>query len=131
MDKLMVFDEKMKTRMGFICFLPVLCFAASFIYFAILLLPLTHGHPAVSSAVGITSRNYDTLLIMLAASCIITAPVFIYCLVLLARMKHMNAASKLLWMVFLCVMAPIASALFWIFHVKDMPKFVGIHPDIA
>ena len=131
MDKLMVFDEKMKRRMGIICFLPVVCFGICLAYFFLILLPLTHGHPAVSSAVGITSRNYDTLFAMLAASAIITAPVFIYCLVILARVKHMNAASKLMWIVFLSVMAPIASALFFIFHVKDLPKYVSIHPDIA
>jgi hypothetical protein len=131
MDKLMVLDEKTKKRMGIICFIPVVCFLLSFVYWLILVLPLTHGYQAPSSIVGLTSRNYDTFLFILAASAIITAPVFIYCLVLLARMKHLNEAHKLMWIVFLSIMAPIASAIFWIFLIKDSPRHIGIYPDIA
>jgi len=131
MDKLMVLDDKAKKRMGVICFIPVVCFLLSFIYWLILVLPLTQGHQVPSSIVGLTSRNYDTFFFILAASAIITAPVFIYCLVLLARMKNLNEAHKLMWIVFLSVMAPIASALFWIFLIKDSPRHIGIYPDIA
>jgi len=131
MDKLMVLDEKAKKRMGIICFIPVVCFLLAFVYWLILVLPLTQGHQAPSTIVGLTSRNYDTFLFILAASAIITAPVFIYCLVVLARMKHLNEAHKLMWIVFLSVMAPIASAIFWTVHIKDSPKHVGIYPDIA
>src|ERR1700760_167940 len=131
MEKLMILDEKAKTRIGIICFIPIVCFLTCFVYYSILLLPLMQGHHAAASIVGITSRNYDTMFIMLAASAIITAPVFIYCLVLLARMKTLNSSHKLLWFVFLCVMAPVASALFWLFHIKDARKYTPIHPDIA
>ena len=131
MDKLMVLDEKAKKRMGIVCFIPVVCFLLSFVYWLILVLPLTQGHQEPSSIVGLTSRNYDVLFFILAASAIITAPVFIYCLVLLARMKHLNEAHKLMWIVFLSVLAPIASAIFWVVLIKDAPKYVGIHPDIA
>jgi len=131
MDKLMVLDAKAKKRMGIICFIPVVCFFLCFLYYLSLIIPLASGHPAVGSIVSITSRNYDTMLIMLAASAIITAPVFIYCLVVLARMKTLNSAHKLEWFVFLSILAPIASALFWLFLIKDAPKYVGIHPDIA
>jgi len=131
MDTHMILDEKAKTRIGIICFTPVVCFAICLIYYAILLLPLSEGHHAPASIVGITSANYSTMLILLAASAIITAPVFIYCLVLLARMKTMNAEHKLLWFIFLCVMAPIASALFWLFHIKHAQKYTPIYPDIT
>ncbi len=131
MDKLMVFDEKMKTRMGIICFIPVVCFLLCFLYYLILILPLTQGNPQPSSIVGITRSHYDFLFAILAVSAIITAPVFIYCLVILARLKNLNSATKLEWIIFLSVLAPIASAFFWIFLIKDAPKYIGIHPDIA
>ncbi len=131
MDKLMVLDEKEKRRMGVICFIPVLCFLLAFIYWLAVVLPLTQGHQEPSSIVGVTSRNYDVFLFILAAAAIITAPVFIYCLVVLARMKNLNEAHKLMWIVFLSVMAPIASAFFWVFLIKDSPRHVGIYPDIA
>ncbi len=131
MEKLMILDDKAKMRLGLICFLPVVCFGLCLLYFLMLVLPLTQGHPQASSVVAITSHNYDTLFVMLASSAIITTPVFIYCLVLLARMKTLNSGKKLMWFVFLCVMAPIASVLFWIFHIMDSEKYVPIHPDIA
>ena len=68
---------------------------------------------------------------MLASSSIITAPVFIYCLVIMARMKNLNSAVKLQWIIFLSILAPVASALFWIFMIKDAPKYTAIHPDIT
>jgi len=127
----MVFDDKTKARMGIICFVPILCFFLCFIYYLMLILPLTSGHQVPGAIISITSRNYDTLLIMLATSAIITAPVFIYCLVILARLKNMNSAQKLEWIIFLSVLAPIASALFWIFHIKNARRMEPIHPDIA
>lgn len=130
MDKLMVLDSKTKKWMGIVCFVPVICFFICFVYYLALVIPET-GNYRPYSLETITSQNYDTLFAMLATSAIITAPVFIYCLVVLARMKHMNAAIKLEWIIFLSVMAPVASALFWLFLIKDAPKYVGIHPDIA
>ncbi len=97
----------------------------------ILLLPLADGNHVPGAVVGITSSNYDTLLIMLATAAIITAPIFIYCLVLLARFKHMNEADKVLWILFVSVLAPVASALFWAFIIKKAPKHVPVHPSIA
>ena len=131
MENVMLFDEKAKRRIGLICFIPVACFLACFIYFLMLIVPLASGHHEPSSVVAITSQNYDTLLFMLAASAIITAPVFIYCIVIIARMKSMNADTKLMWIVFLSVLAPIASAFFWIFIIKDAPKYVPTHTSIA
>ena len=131
MEKLMILDDRAKARMGVICFLPVLCFLLCFLYYLVLIMPLTHGYQLPASIVGLMNRHYDTLFLMLAASAIITTPVFIYCLVILARMKTLNSSHKLLWFVFLCVLAPIASALFWIFHIMDSQKYIPIHPDIA
>jgi hypothetical protein len=131
MDNLMVFDDREKRRTGIICFIPAICFFVCFIYYLILILPLAQGHHEPGSIVGITNSNYTTLFLMLASSAIITAPIFIYCLVLLARMKHLNSAHKLMWIIFLSTLAPIASALFWIFLLRKLPTYVGIHPDIA
>jgi hypothetical protein len=131
MENVMIFDGSAKSRIGLICFIPVLCFLGCFLYFLSVILPLTHGHPEPGAVVGLTRANYDTLFFMLATAAIITAPVFIYCIVLLARFKHLNSATKLMWIVFLSVIAPIASMFFWIFMIKDAPKYVPTHRDIA
>jgi len=127
MENVMEFDDKRKTRLGIMCFTPILCFLACFVYYIILI--SSRGNiPAAD--VGVLSRNYDTLFIMLASSAIITAPIFIYCLVLLAKMKTLNGATKLEWIIFLSVMAPIASAFFWVFLIKGAPRFTPMHPNI-
>jgi hypothetical protein len=76
MEMHMIFDDNAETAMGIICFIPVVCFPACFIYYLRLIMPLTSGHPAVGSIVSIA------------------APVFVYCPVILARFKHLNAAMK-------------------------------------
>jgi hypothetical protein len=124
MDKFMVLDEKTKAKLGVLCLIP-------FAYFLALVMLLNSGHPVVGSVVTITSRHYDILFLMLASSAIITAPVFIYCLVILARMNNLNSAVKTQWVIFLSVLCPVASALFWIFMIKDAPKYLGVHEDIA
>ena len=131
MEKIMVFDDKTKSRMAFICFLPVVCFLLCFLYYLALIIPLASGHPAPGSIVGITSRNYDTLLLMLATAATITAPVFIYCLIIIARLKTMNAPTKLKWIIFLSVLAPVASAFFWLFIIRGAQKYTPIYHDIA
>ncbi len=127
MEKVMEFDDRRKTRLGFLCFTPILCFLACFVYY-IILVSSRANIPAAD--VGVLSQNYDTLFIMLASSAIITAPIFIYCLVLLTRMKTLNGATKLEWIIFLSVMAPVASAFFWLFLIKGAPRFIPSHPSI-
>ncbi len=131
MDKHMILDDKTKRKMGVLCFIPIVCFLGCVAYYLSLILPINSGHPAVGSIVSVTSENYDTLLLMFVSSAIITAPVFFYCLVILARFKNLNSAMKLQWIISLSVLAPIASALFWLFLIKDAPKYMAIHPDIT
>lgn len=117
--------------MGIICFIPVICFLIFGVYYFMLILSGSGGDHLPSSVVGITSDNYNTLFLMLAVSALITAPVFIYCIVVLARLKTLNAAHKVMWIIFLSVLAPIASALFWLLVVKDIRRYTPVHPDIA
>lgn len=131
MDNLMVFDDKTKARIGMICFIPIVAFTACLVYYLYLLMPLTQGNYEPGTAVAITSNNYHTLFYMIASAAIITAPIFIYCLVLLAKFKHLNAADKLIWIVFLSTIAPVASVLFWLFLVRRAPKYVQLYADMA
>lgn len=126
----MIFDHKTKTRLGVMCFTPVACFFICFVYYLLLIVPLPAARMAAAD-VGVLSAHYDTLFIMLAASAIITAPIFIYCLVILARLRSLNSAQKLEWIIFLSVLAPIASMFFWVFLIRGVSKYQPIYPDIA
>lgn len=130
MENQMIFDDKAKSKIGIICFIPILAFLICLGYYISLLVPLSAPHEP-GAVVGITSENYDTMLALLAGAAIITAPIFIYCIVLIARFKTMNAADKLVWIIFLSILSPIASALFWVFLIRNSPKYVATYPDIA
>jgi hypothetical protein len=128
MKRLIVFDDKMKSRMGIVCMIPVLCFLICLVYYLSIVVTGTGGQEHYT-IVDVTHRNYDTLFVMLAISSVITAPVFIYCLMILARLRHMNSENKLIWIIFLSTFAPIASALFWLFLVRNAPKYMPVYPD--
>lgn len=131
MDNLLVFDESAKKKIGWICFAPAIAFLICFVYYVILLLPLTSGHVQPSQVVDITSRNYETLFAMLAISAIIATAVLIYCIVLVARVRNMHAQAKLMWILILCTFVPITTILFWSFVIRREPKYVSTYPDIA
>jgi hypothetical protein len=130
MEKIMVFDEKAKRKIGVICSIPLVSFLIVFISYSIILWPLTRPH-RLYAVEEMISRNYDALFTVLAAAAIITAPVFIYSLVILAKLKNLNAAHKVMWIVALSISAPISSFLFWYFLIKNQPEQVPIYPDYA
>lgn len=130
MDNLMVFDEQAKRRIGIINFLPAIAFLSALIYYLFLLSP-TFGRHEPGAASGITVENYGTLFAMLAVAGILSAGILIYNLVLLAKVKNMNAQDKIIWILLLATFVPIAFILFWAFVVRKEPKYVGTYPDIA
>src|ERR1700761_240798 len=101
MDKILIVDERRKRKMAIMCFIPAIAFFISLIYYIILLLPLTQGHPVPASVVGITSRHYNTLFLLLASSSVISAIVLLYCVVYIVRLKIMNTPKKMLWILLL------------------------------
>lgn len=131
MENYMVFDSKMKRRLQVICFIPAVCFALCVLYYLTLIIPLAHESYIPNRIVAVTSQNYSTLLVMLATSAIITTPVFIYCLVIVARLKYLNPPVKIMWIIFLSALAPVASVFFWYFLIRHEPMYVDTYPDIA
>jgi hypothetical protein len=130
MKNVIVCDEKYKRKMGIICCIPIISFLIVFLYFSILLWPLTYHHE-LYGVEGIISRNYDVLFTLLASAAIITAPVFIYCLVVLARLKSLDAGQKIIWIVVLSIMAPVASFFFWLILIRHQPRYTEVYPNIA
>lgn len=130
MEKSIEVEEKFKRRMKVICFMPAISFFITIVYYTILLLPLTHGHPEPKSVVGIISRNYDTLFLLLAMSCTISATVLLYCMVHLIRIKTLNTPQKMIWILLLLAI-PVSFILFWYLQVRREPKDIPLYPDIG
>jgi small neutral amino acid transporter SnatA (MarC family) len=125
----MIFDDKMKSRLGIMCLIPAVCFLICLVYYISLLISPREADRIGSVVVNVTDRNYTTLFVMIAIAAISEAPVFIYCLIILAKMKNMNSERKIMWVLFLSLMAPIASAIFWLFLIKNADYRTPVYPD--
>jgi hypothetical protein len=130
MEKVLIVDDRLKKRIGVICFMPAVCFFISLVYYLVLLFPLTQGHPQPESAVGITSRHYNTLFLLLAISSCVSASVLLYCIVYMVRIKSINTPTKMIWMLLLLIV-PVSFILFWNFIVRREPKEEPVYPNIA
>jgi len=130
MEKVLIVDDRLKRRIGIICFLPAVCFFISLVYYLILLFPLTQGHPQPESAVGITSQHYNMLFLVLAISASVSAAVLLYCIVYMVRIKTMNTPTKMIWMLLLLIV-PVSFLLFWNFIVRREPNQEPIYPNIS
>lgn len=126
----MIIDEKYKRKMGVICFLPAIAFLIPVIYYLILLSPLIHGYHVAKSIVGITSRNYNAMFLLLAIASTISAAVLLYCIVHLVRIKTLNTPQKMLW-ILLLLAVPVSFILFWYFEIKREPREMPVYPDIG
>lgn len=131
MDHLIVFDEKEKKKIGIISLIPNIAFFICLLYYLFQVIPVASSDvlpPA--SVVATTAAHYDTLFWMLAISAVIAAGVLIYELVMLTRLKNMNGAEKLVWVLILATFVPVSFLAFWYFVIKKEPKYVGMYPDI-
>ena len=129
MEKILVVDEKLKRKMAIICFLPAVVFLIPIIYYIILLFPLTQGYHIPQSVIGITSRNYNTMFLLLAIAASVSTAALLYCIVYVVRIKTMRSGRKMEWMVLLLAM-PISFIFFWFFEIKKEPKNMPIYPSI-
>ena len=128
--EIMTIDEKFKRRMHAICYLPAVAFLPPLVYFTFLMLPLLHGHPEPKSAVAITSLHYNTMFLLLAVASTISAAVLIYCIVHLVRIRTLNTAQKMIWVLFLLIV-PISFIIFWHVQINHEPRNMPINSNIA
>ena len=129
MERNMTAEDKFKRRMKIICFIPAVVFFITGIYCLVLLLPLTQGHPMPERVIGITSRNYNSLLFLLATFSTVSAIALIFCMVHLIKLKALNTPRKMEW-VLLLLATPVSFILFWYFIVKPEPDNVPLYSDI-
>lgn len=130
MQNIMLFDEKMKTRTGIICFLPIVSFTICLVYYLTLILVPSSQGVNTHTIITATSQNYGQLFTVLAISGFITAAVLIYCIVILARLKELKPGPKILWIVFLSVTAPLGIAIFWLLIIRNAAKATPVYNDI-
>ena len=127
--KTLIMDDRTKKNMGILSFLPIISFAISFVYYLVILMPVL-GRNEFNDHIALnmhTIMHYSTMFTLLAISGIIGAIVFIYFLVHIARIKNMNSATKLEWILFMSVLVPVALPLFWYFEIRQEPITLEVY----
>ena len=126
----MVFDDKLKRKLGMLCFLPGIFLLSIAVYYIILISPLANGPLEPGSVMRITARNYDIMFGLLTVFAVFSAAVLIYLLVILTRLKTLNSPNKIIWVLVLATFVPLSFALFWIFVINKAPRYVPTFDNI-
>lgn len=128
MEQTIIFDEKEKRKLFMICFLPGALFMASLLYYIIAISPIFTGVADPDSLTTYTLRHYNTMIALLGIFAVVTVAVLIYSLTIMARLKYMPQAQKMMWVAILCILAPLSFILFWTFVINQEPDFLPTYP---
>lgn len=126
-------DHKTRRKYAIACFLPILAFLVPFVYYIVVISPLIaqqslENHVALQT---LSNPHGNTLVIMGLAAFIISVTSLIYCVMHIARVKYMNPASKMIWIIILVAFQPISFLLFYFLKIKREPARLETYPDIA
>jgi hypothetical protein len=130
MEKYMIFSDREKKWLMFLCFLPAVLLAADTVYYLIAVSPVFSDNSEPGSIMNYTLRIYDIMLVLMSIYAITGAAVLIYLLVVLARLKNMNTSRKLIWLLILCTFVPASFIAFWALVINREPYYVPVYPAI-
>lgn len=126
-------DSVKKRNIGIISFLPMLAFIIAIGYNILTVSDLISTR-TLQNHIGVAtdmSHNYPTLFILYAIAAIVSTAVLLYFVVHIARIKNMNPAIKIGWIIVLVSFVPISFPLFYFIQVRHEPKYLETYPDIA
>lgn len=126
-------DEAQKRKMGIWSIIPAIAFLAWCVYILIVngrLIAEKAGQEH-EKVVTLIYHNYAGTLVLFLIAFAIGLAVLIYFAVHITRLKTMNGATKLAWLLFLTAFAPFSFPVFWWVEVRNEPREVPVHPSIA
>lgn len=129
MEKVMIFNEREKRRLLALCVLPCVLLVVAVVYYIISVRPAMNAKDA-GTLMSYTLMHYNTMLVFMGIYATAAAAVLIYFLVLLARVKNLNSAQKVMWLFVLCAFVPVSFLVFWYFVLHREPTVVPIYPSI-
>ena len=86
------------------------------------------NHFAISSNMF---EHYPSLLLWLVVAVVIAATVLLYFAIHLARLRSMNAGTKVGWIVFMVLFGAFAFPVFYYLELRKEPNEIDVYPDIA
>lgn len=125
--------DSAKRKMLFWCWVPVALFVAWLLYILIINGGLIgngtfHEHEKV---VTMISHNYGGSFVLFMAAFLMGLSVLLYLIVHLARVPHINAGTKLGWIIFLSVFAPFSFPIFYYVEVRNEPENLKLYESIV
>jgi membrane protein DedA with SNARE-associated domain len=126
-------DHTAKRNMCVLAWMPAIAWGIVLIYYLFTLGPVisaaqTEDHKAL---VTLTADHYNTLFLMGAIAAVISAFVLIYFVVHIARVRTLNGATKMMWILILAALMPISLLLFYYLEIRNERRNLPVHPDIA
>lgn len=123
-------DATKKKNIGIISFVPILAFILTFIYEyreVGRLLAVGDHHAVMNEICGC----YNNLVLMYGIAVVLTLAVLLYFIIHVARIKSINAANKILWIVVLTAFMPVSFPIFWYLQIKTEPEMVDTKDDMS
>ena len=123
-------DKAKKQKLLIVSFAPLIAFIATLGYeYARIgkLLAISDHHTIIDKICDC----YNALVIMYGFSVLLTIFVLLYFIIHIAKIKMMNGATKILWIVFLAAFMPLSFVVFWYLQLKKEPRYLETKADIT
>ncbi|RYD55410.1 MAG: hypothetical protein EOP56_15990 [Sphingobacteriales bacterium] len=129
-----IMDRKAKQKFAVVCMLPVIVTIITTIFYLVRIAPIMgaqelDNHRAIMSAFD---NQYGTILIgMLLVNFFTHLASLLYCTVHIAKIVHMTAFKKIMWLAFLAALMPVSLVVFYFLEIRNEPKYLETYPNIA
>jgi len=114
-------------------FLPLISFTLWTIYFLFINERLIKTE-TFQNHIGVVTdmlQNYNALLFSLIGCVVITTISMLIFTVHIARLKSMDAGTKIAWMIFMVTFGAFALPVFYFLELRGEPSNIEVYPDIA
>ncbi len=125
-------NDSSKKWMGPVSFIPLIAIAAWAVYimYATNHLIVNEQYQQHEKVVTLIANNYGGSLVLFMAAFLIGLAVLVSFIMHLKRVRTMNGTSKLGWLVFMAILAPIALPVYYLLEVRHEPDDVPMYATL-
>jgi hypothetical protein len=125
-------DNNAKKTVGILSFLPFIAWSITIAYVLILNRPLVdhkmlQDHELLVQNIAL---HYGSISIFLIITVLITAGLIYYYVIHLAKLKNLNAPTKMVWIIFMIVFGALAFPVMWYLEIRKEPKNTPMYPTV-
>jgi hypothetical protein len=131
-DHYMIVDEDTKRNLGILSVIPFISWFMLGTYYSILAgqWAKSGAHHPLSHFSTVVYQHFNTVMIMITISVLLTAFALFYFVLHIARIKSMTTFTKMGWIVFLIALGAVGMPMFWYLQIRSERKFTPVWGDI-